>query len=199
MLKKIIVITLLLCIKVCAGQVKYKMVLEQPPSYGQFKIAIIPLTYDSTVSDQKVLSWADSLETGIFGIVEYYLLYTGDSTKMGLHVNKALYYFVHIRYTMTEFWKNGNKKSITYFSKRLKRYWTMNFHSNATPESKGHFNGEKKKGKWTYYDTLGRKVRKERYNWDGVLLKTRDYNPPKKTFTTIFNPKHPQGAPYIIQ
>jgi hypothetical protein len=198
MLRKIFVITLVVCIKVCAGQVKYKMVEEQYPGFGQYRITVVPLTYDSTVSDQKVLAWSDSLDRKLFGIVEYHLLYTGDSTKFAIKVNRGLYFFVHVRFTMTEYWKNGNKKSVTYFSRRLKRYWTMTFHSNGTPASKGRFNGDKKKGKWVYYDTNGRKIRKERYNWDGMLKSGKDFNPSKNSFTTIFNPKHLQGAPYII-
>jgi len=166
--------------------------------FGQYALHILPIAYDSTVSDITMLKYSDSVETHPFGARQYNLLYKGDSTKMAVQVNAGIYMF-HKRYTITEYYKNGNKKCVIYYNKHYTKYWSFYYHSDASPLSKGKWNGDKKRGKWLYFDLDGKKELKEVYTKDGTLKSSKAFTPHKKSATTIFNPKHPQGAPYVIQ
>lgn len=196
--KLILVLTLAIGVKVCHAQVKYKMLVGDKYNLGQFRLNIIPITYDSTVSDEKMLKCVDSLPGGLFSAKTYHVLYKDDSTRLAIQINEGVYLF-HKRFTIIEYWKNGITKRITYYNKHFKRYWAFAFYSDASPMDKGKYNGGKKKGRWIYFNTDGKKVKMEKYAPDGTLKKSRDYNPPEKTLTTIFNPKHPHGLPYTIQ
>jgi antitoxin component YwqK of YwqJK toxin-antitoxin module len=177
---------------------------------GQYELNIIHLKYDTTVSDRSILLCIDSLPGGLFHSKMYNLLYADDSTKLAIQVNEGNYLF-HTRYEVVEYYKNGNVKRRTHYSKHLKRYWEFNYYTDASPKSKGkyktfiirdHFSTEaipdNKNGKWMYFNTDGKLIRKEKYS-GGTLKSSKDYNPPKRTFATTSNPRHPKGRPYVIQ
>jgi hypothetical protein len=208
----IFILTLALGIIVCNAQVKHKMFVGTNNS-GQFKLNIIPIKYDSTVTDRTILKCIDTLPGGLFHSKMYNVLYKDDSTKMAIQVTEGAYLF-HTRYTVTEYWKNGNIKRITYYNKDLLKYWDFSYYADASPKEKGRyyaiitkerrrnsyaylFNG--KKGTWHYFNADGNLVKKEIYDSEGKVKKTKDINPPRRTLTTIFNPKHPKGQPYVIQ
>ncbi|HTA82425.1 MAG TPA: hypothetical protein VK783_05825 [Bacteroidia bacterium] len=209
----VLILTLALGIKVCNAQVKYKMFVGKGNS-GQFRLNIIPITYDSTVSDITMLQYVDSLPAGLFHSKMYNVLFTGDSTHLAIQITEGTYLF-HTRYTVTEYYKNGNKKRDTYYTKHLKKYWTFNYYADASPMFTGKYNssikatkgyaatpdykGEVKKGKWSYYNSDGNLVKIEKYSHDGTMTFTKEFTPPKHTLTTTLNPKHPKGLPYVIQ
>src|SRR6185312_17469990 len=114
----ILSLTLLLSIIVCNAQpkIKHKMLVGTRGGFGQYALHILPIAYDSTVSDITMLKYSDSVETHPFGARQYNLLYKGDSTKMAVQVNAGIYMF-HKRYTITEYYKNGNKKCVIYYNK----------------------------------------------------------------------------------
>jgi hypothetical protein len=198
MIKNLVfILTLALGIKVCNAQVKHKMFIGLGNS-GQYQLNIIPITYDSTVTDLKILQCVDSLPSGLFHSKFYNVLFTGDSTHLAIQITEGTYLF-HTRYTITEFYKNGNKKRDTYYTKHLKKYWTFNYYADASPMYTGKYKGEIKKGKWNYYNRDGNLVKVEKYSHDGTLIYTKEYNPAKHTLTTTLNPKHPKGQPYVIQ
>ncbi len=200
------ILTLVVCIKVCNGQIKHKMFVGLHNT-GQYRINILPFRYDSTVSDIRILQCIDSLPGLAFHSKMYNLLYKDDSTRMAIQVNEAAYLF-HIRYEVVEYYKNGVVKRRTYYNKHLKKYWEFDWYADASPKAKGHYktlDGDwssgvvKKKGCWQYYNADGNLVKKERYGRYGDLKTSKDYNPAKRTFVTIMNPKHPKGEPYVIQ
>jgi len=173
---------------------------------GQYKLNIIPVKYDTTVSDLKILRCIDSLPGGAFHSKMYNLLYADDSGKLAVQVNEGTYLF-KTRYEVVVYYKNGNIKRRTYYTKHLKRYWEFDYYEDASPKATGHYRlhdadwsrKNTKTGKWTYYDTDGNLVRKEIYSKYSDLKSSSDYNPPKHTTTTTMNPKHPKGLPYVIQ
>jgi hypothetical protein len=194
--KPIFILTLVLCTIVCNSQLRYKMFVGSGNS-GQYRLNIIPIKYDTTVSDIRILQCIDSLPGGLFHSKMYNLLYADDSTRMAIQVNEGNYLF-HVRYEVVEYYKNGNVKRRTYYTKHLKKYWQFTFYADASPMAKGKFKGDKKKGKWLYFNANGNLIKKEKWT-KGDLKCSKDYNPPKRTFITIMNPKHLKGAPYVIQ
>ncbi|HWY99037.1 MAG TPA: hypothetical protein VNY36_08130 [Bacteroidia bacterium] len=211
MIKKLFfILTLLLCVIVCKAQVRHKMFVGSNNT-GQYKLNIIPVKYDTTVSDLTILKCIDSLPGGLFHAKMYNLLYADDSTRMAIQVNEGTYLF-HTRYEVVEYYKNGAIKRRTYYNKHEMKYWYMSFYPDASPKEKGryqtsasakqlhsaYFDINCKKGKWQYFNIEGNMVKMERYNRYGQE-KTKDYNPPKRNFTTIMNPKKPKGKPYVIQ
>lgn len=191
------IITLALCVKVCNAQIKHKMFVGSH-NIGQYELYIIPLKYDTTVSDTKILQCIDSLPGHAFHSKMYNLLYAGDSTKLAIQVNEGAYLF-HVRYEVVQYYKNGQVMRRTYYNKHLKKYWTFKWYADASPMETGKFNGDKKKSRWQYFNADGNLVKKEWYAKDGTIKKSNDYNPPKHTFITTMNPKHKGGQPYVIQ
>ncbi|MGP8216103.1 MAG: hypothetical protein ACLQQ4_11100 [Bacteroidia bacterium] len=202
-----------MCTIVCNSQVRYKMFVGLGNS-GQYRLNIIPIKYDTTVSDIRILQCIDSLPGGLFHSKMYNLLYADDSTRMAIQVNEGNYLF-RVRYEVVEYYKNGNVKRRTYYTKHLKKYWEFNYYADASPKSTGRYkpfinhnekdffkNSIVKHGTWLYFNADGNLVKKEKNVSDGTygtLVYTKDYNPPKRTFTTIMNPKHLKGTPYVIQ
>src|SRR5580704_2077606 len=98
MIKNLVfILTLALGLKVCNAQVKHKMFVGTANS-GQFRLNIIPITYDSTVTDIKILQCVDSLPGGLFHSKMYNMLFTGDSTHLAIQITEGTYLF-HTRYT----------------------------------------------------------------------------------------------------
>jgi hypothetical protein len=180
---------------------------------GQYKLNIIPIKYDTTVSDLTILKCIDSLPGGLFHAKMYNLLYKDDSTRMAIQVNEGTYLF-HTRFEVVEYYKNGAVKRRTYYNKHEMKYWEFDYYADASPKTKGCFKvireyreNEKegvlmhsvvKKGKWQYFDANGMLAAVEHYSHKGEL-KYEAKCRPRKTFTTIMNPKKPKGMPYVIQ
>jgi hypothetical protein len=167
------------------------------PATGRYKMNIIHWTYDSTISDERITQTLDSLPGYLFNAKMYNILYSDDTTRQAVKVNEGTYFF-HVRFTVVTFYKNGSKKNVAYVNKHHEKYWEFSYNDNETPEECGHFKNGHKSGKWKYFNTDGKKVKVEKYASDGTVKSTKTYNPPKKCLKTIFNPKHPLGAPYII-
>ncbi len=179
---------------------------------GQYKLNIIPIKYDTTVTDLKILLCIDSLPGGLFHSKMYNLLYADDSTRMAIQVNEATYFF-HTRYEVVEYYKNGAVKRRTYYTKHLKKYWEFDYYADASPKAKGRYRNVKsfmpkgdwgrgatlRKGTWKYFNADGNLAKIEKYAKDGSVKTSRDYSPAKRTGTTVMNPKHPKGMPYILQ
>lgn len=164
---------------------------------GQYELNILPYKYDTTVSDTRILQTIDSLPGKAFHSKMYNLLYADDSSRLAVQVNEAAYLF-HLRYEVVVYYKNGNVKRRTYYNKHLKKYWEFDWYADASPMETGKFNGDKKKGRWDYFTPDGLLSAREWFTHKGELKKEAKCRP-TKTFTTIMNPKHPGGMPYVIQ
>ena len=164
---------------------------------GQYELYIIPLKYDTTVSDTKILQCIDSLPGHAFHSKMYNLLDAGDSTKLAIQVNEGAYLF-HVRYEVVQYYKNGQVMRHTYYNKHLKKYWMFKWYADASPMETGKYNGDKKKGRWQYFNGDGLLAAREWYSHKGDL-KREEKSRPHKTFITIMNPKHLGGQPYVIQ
>lgn len=208
------ILTLVVCVKVCGGQIKHKMFVGSNNT-GQYRISILPFGYDSTVSDIRILQCIDSLPGRAFHSKMYNLIYKDDSTRMAIQVNEGAYLF-HVRYEVVEYYKNGAVKRRTYYNKHLKKYWEFDWYEDASAKAKGSYktitgymnvsyrdthltHSVVKKDRWQYFNADGNLIKREWYATDGTVKKSKDYNPAKRTFITIMNPKHPKGMPYIIQ
>lgn len=180
---------------------------------GQYELNILPYKYDTTVSDLRILQTIDSLPGKAFHSKMYNLLYADDSTRLAVQVNEAAYLF-HIRYEVVVYYKNGNVKRRTYYNKHLKKYWEFDWYADASPKVTGKYTLVKqvrqnemegvavyvvaKKGRWDYFTPDGLLSAREWFTHKGELKKEAKCRP-TKTFTTIMNPKHPCGMPYVIQ
>jgi len=180
-----------------AQTVKYKMIYMQSPSVGRYMLHILPWGYDSTVTPEQIATCIDTLPGHLFSAKLYNLVYKNDTTKLAVKAEEGVYLF-HKKYTVTAYWKNGNKLSMVELNKHHQKYWQFNYYMNDAPASCGKYRKGHKKGRWVYFNTQGLKVKVEKYAKDGTLKKTKNIDPPKKTFRTIFNPRHPAGAPYMI-
>ncbi|HXP51411.1 MAG TPA: hypothetical protein VN922_15750, partial [Bacteroidia bacterium] len=144
--KLFFILTLVVCIKVCNAQIKYKMFVGSNNT-GQYKLNIIPIKYDSAVSDMRILQYVDSLPEGMFHSKMYNLLYADDSGKMAIQVNEGTYLF-KTRYEVVVYYKNGNVKRRTYFTKHLKKYWEFDYYPDASPQATGNYRYIPSKGDW---------------------------------------------------
>jgi hypothetical protein len=179
------------------GQYVVKMLVKQKPGFGQYRLKIIPIAYDSTVSDSSIINCIDTLPSYIFGVRTYNLVFKDDSTKLAVMANEHGPFRGKI--TITEYWKNGNMKRMAIYKKHSKHYLCYNFYINELLASKGKYRNKKKIGKWIYTNTGKKKIRAEYYAKDGTLKKTKNFKPPHGTFATLFTTAHPEGRPYIIR
>jgi hypothetical protein len=198
MIKKNIVLAFILIAGFCNAQpIRVKMIHMLRPAVGRFKLYIMPYAYDSTISEEQIGAVIDSLPGHLFAARMYNMLYMGDSNLLAVTANEGIYFF-HKRFTITVFWKTGNKKEVAYLGRHHHKYWQYNYNENATPASCGHYKNGHKVKKWKYYNTDGRKIKVEKYAKDGTLKTSKTLDKPKKTLRTIFNPKHPAGVHYLI-
>lgn len=198
MFRRNIVCLFVLVSTLSVGQnIRYKMIHMQSPAVGRYMMHILPMGYDSTMTAEQIARCVDSLPGHLFNAKMYNILYKDDSTKQAVKVNEGSYFF-HKRITEVLFWKNGNKKTVTYVNRHYQKYWEFSYYDNDAPRQCGHYKNGNKKGRWVYFNTQGRKVKVEKHAKDGTLKKTKTFDPPKKCWKTIFNPKYPGGAPYII-
>lgn len=198
MFRKNIVCLFLFLSTICSGQnVKHKMIHMQSPAVGRYILYILPLGYDSTVTDEQIAKCVDTMPGHLFNAKMYNLLYKDDSTRLGAKINEGTYFF-RKRFTVITYWKNGNKKNVAMLNKHCAKYHDFSYYDNDAPKECGSYRKGHKTGKWKYFNIQGRKVKVEKYAKDGTVKKTKTFDPPKKCWKTIFNPKRPNGTPYII-
>jgi len=197
--KKNIVCTLLfLFAGVCYGQnIKVKVLQMQSPSIGRYQLHILPMAYDSTVTEAQIAACIDSLPGHLFGAKMYNMLYAGDSTRLAVRIEAGNYFF-HKKFTVTIYWKNGNKKEVAILNRHYLKYKEIDYYQNDAPAAHGKYGHGHKKRRWVYFNTRGLKVKVEKYARDGTVKKSKTIDPPKKTLRTIFNPPHSSGTPYVI-
>ncbi len=205
--KKIFALLFLLPVAGFGQNIEYKMIQMRSPAVGQYMLHILPQRYDTAIPDREIAKCIDTLPGHLFGAKMYNLLYREDTAKLAVKAEEGVYLF-HRRYTIEVYWKNGNKKRIAFVNKHFRKYREWNYYDNDAPRAFGRYgkikcdsatNCTKKKGRWVYFDTQGKKVKVERYSRNGTLKKTKTFNPPKKTLRTAFNPRHLGGTPYIIE
>jgi len=198
MIKKNIVLVLVLFAGLCQAQkVKYKMIYMQSPAIGRYMLHILPWGYDTTITPEQIAKCVDTLPGHFLSAKMYNLVYKDDTTKLAAKIEEAVYVF-HKKITLVIYWKNGNKMHYILLNKHHEKYWEFSYHDNDAPAECGKYKKGHKKGRWVYFNTQGLKIRVEKYAKDGTLKKTKNFDPPKKTGRTIFNPRHLGGTPYII-
>ena len=180
-----------------SGQYKLKMFVSLPPAYGQYKVKIIPLLYDNSVTDSNIIRYIDTLPSYFFGVKMYLLLYKDDTTRLAIMINEHGLFCK--KKFITQYWKNGNIKRFTIYRRYSSYYSCSNYYENAILSSKGKYRNNKKIGRWVYVNTAKKKIRVEHYTLAGVLKKTRTFNPPRGTLATFFMVPLPEGRPYVIK
>ncbi len=178
--------------------IRYRMIHMQRPAVGQYMLHILPWYYDSTKKDEQIARCLDTLPGHLFSAKMYNMLYRDDTTKLAVKADEGVYLF-HKRYTINIYWKNGNKKSVSFVNRHFVKYLEHSFYDNDAPMAFGRYRKGNKKGRWVYYNTQGKKVKVERYSRSGTLKKSKTFDPPIKTLRTVFNPRHLSGTPYIIR
>lgn len=190
-------ITLTFLAVVVSGQYKVKMLVYQSPGYGQYRLKIIPIPYDSAVTDSNIINCIDTLPSYLFGARTYDLMYKDDSTKLAIIANE--YGIFRKKFIITEYWKNGNMKREAVYKRHSRHYVCSNYYTNEILASRGKYRNNKKMGRWIYINTGKKKIRVEKYSSDGTLKKTKNFKPPHGTFATFFTAAHPEGRPYIVR
>jgi hypothetical protein len=173
------------------------MIHMQSPAIGQYRLNIINVGYDTSMPDTRLVQCVDTMPGHLFHAKAYNFLYKDDTNHLAVTLNEGTYLF-HRRYTMTVFWKNGNKMHCALFNKHLEKYWHFDFYANDAPKECGKYKHGKRKGRWVYFNTMGLKVKVEHYAHDGTLKRTKTFKMPKNCWKSTFNPRHPGGMPYII-
>lgn len=182
----------------CNGQnIKVKVLQMQSPAVGRYKLHILPFGYDSTVTEARIAACVDTLPGHLFGAKMYNMVYANDSTRLAVRIDAGNYFF-HKKFTITMYWRNGNKKEIALLNRHYIKYKEFSYYQNDAPAAHGKYKHGHKKHRWVYFNSRGLKVKVEKYAGDGTVKKTKTFDPPKKTLRTIFNPAHPSGSPYTI-
>jgi|GEM_PF-1155719 len=199
MVKKNIVCTLLFLYSgLCFGQqVKVKVLQMQSPSVGRYKLHILPITYDSTMTEAKMVACVDTMPGHLFGAKMYNVLYANDSTRLAVRIDAGNYLF-HKKFTVTIYWKNGNRKEIALLNRHYMKYKEFDYYQNDAPAAHGRYKHGNKKHRWVYFNSRGLKDKVEKYAHDGTVKKSKTYDPPTKTIRTLLNPIHSSGTPYTI-
>ncbi len=198
MLQKIFsFILLILVASSSSGQYKEKMLVMQSPGFGQYWLKIIPIGYDSTVSDSNIINCIDTLPSYLFGVRTYNLMFADDSNKLAIMANE--HGLLRKKFYITEYWKNGNRKRETVYKRHSHHFSCSNFYSNEILASRGNYRNKKKTGRWVYFNTNKKKIRVEFYANDGTLKKARNFKPPRTSLRTMFEVEKPEGQPYMIR
>lgn len=198
MLRKIFsAISLSLLVTGVFAQYKVKMLHRQAPAFGKYQLKIIPLAYDSTVSDSSIIYCIDTLPSYLFGVRTYQLIYKDDSTRLAITVNE--HGMFRKKFFITQFWKNGNMKRVAIYKRHSKHYFCYSYYENEILSSRGKYRNNHKIGRWVYVNTGKKKIRVEHYAADGNLKKARNFKPPVGTMATFFMVAHPEGKPYYIK
>ncbi len=198
MLRKIfLLISLTFFVAVVSAQYKVKMLVKQPPGFGQYRLKIIPIAYDSTVTDSSIMNCMDTLPSYLFGARTYHLMYRDDSMKLAVMANEHGPF--RGKFRITEYWKNGNMKRVAVYKKHSKHYLCHTYYANEILASTGKYRNKKKIGRWVYINTGKKKIRVEHYSTDGTLKKTKQFKPARGTFATFFMVAEPEGTPYTVR
>lgn len=198
MLRKIFFILPLFLITVGASaQYKVKWLIKLPPSFGKYELKIIPIAYDSTVTDSAIINCIDTLPSYIFGVRSYNLMYKDDSMRLAITANE--HGMFRQKFYITEYWKNGNMKRLAIYKRHSKHYFCSNYYPSEILSSRGRYRNNKKIRRWVYVNTGKKKIRVEHYASNGTLKKTKKFKPPRGTFATFFMVAHPEGKPYIVK
>lgn len=186
----------LLAAGVCA-QYKEKWLIKQSPSFGKFQLKVIPIPYDSTVTDSAIINCIDTLPSYLFGVRTYNLIYKDDSTRLALTANE--HGMFRKKFFINLFWKNGNSKRLAIYKRHSRHYYCYNYYENELMASRGRYRNNHKIGRWVYYNTGKKKIQAEHYARDGTLKKTKKFKPPAGTLATFFTAARPIGRPYVIK
>ncbi len=182
---------------VCAGLYNVKMLVKLSPGFGQYRLKIIPIAFDSAVSDSSIMNCLDTLPALLFGAATYNLMYKDDSTRLAIMINE--HGIFRKKFYITEYWKNGNIKREATYKRHSKHYSCSIFYSNEILAAQGNYQNNRKIGRWLYINTAKKKIRVEIYAKDGSLKKTITFKPPQSTLATFFEVVKPQGSPYIVR
>jgi hypothetical protein len=197
MLRKIyFLLPLTLLATIVCAQYKVKWLIRQPPAFGKYELKIIPIAYDSSVTDSNIINCIDTLPSYLFGVRTYNLLYKDDTNRLAITANE--HGMFRKKFYITEYWKNGNMKRSVVYKRHSRHYLCCNYYENGILSSKGKYRNNKKMGRWIYTNTGKKKIRVEQYASDGTLKKTKKFKPPHATFATAFTVAHPEGKPYLI-
>jgi hypothetical protein len=187
---------ILLAANVC-GQYKEKWLIKQSPSFGKYELKIIPIPYDSTVTDSAVINCIDTLPSYLFGVRTYNLLYKDDTTRLAITANE--HGMFRKKFFITLYWKNGNMKRMAVYKRHSKHYYCYTYYENEILASRGRYRDNHKIGRWVYLNSGKKKIRVDHYASDGTLKKTKKFKPPAGTLSTFFMAAHPIGRPYVIK
>jgi hypothetical protein len=194
--KKFLLIALTFMVAAVSAQYRTKMLVKQSPGYGQYKLKILRMAYDSTVSDSSIINCIDTLPSLLFGARTYNMLYKDDSTRLAIMANE--HGMFRKKFFITLYWKNGNMKRLAVYKRHSRSYLCSTFYSNEILASRGKYRNNKKVGRWIYTNSGKKKTRVEHYASDGTLKKAKDFKPPHGTFATFFTAAKPDGSPYVI-
>lgn len=198
MIRRNIVFLIILFPFLCGAQaIRHKMITMKSPGIGRYMLHILPWGYDTMVTPEQIAKCVDTLQGHMFNSKMYNLLYKDDSTKLAVKAEEGSYFF-HRKFTITIYLKNGNKQAVVLLNRHCEKYHEFSYYANDAPASCGHYKHGHKTRRWVYFNTQGKKVKVEKYAKDGTLKKTKTFDPAKKTLRTIFNTRHPEGTPYVI-
>jgi len=195
--RKFLIITFSLLVASLSAQYKVRMLHMQSPAFGRYQLKIIPMPFDSTVTDSSIINCIDTLPSYLFGVRTYSLLYKDDTTRLALTANE--HGMFRKKFFLKEYWKNGNIKRAAEYKRHSKHYVCSTYYSNGMLASRGKYRNNKKTGRWLYTNTSGKKIRVEHYAAEGTLKKAKNFKPPHSAFATFFTAAHPEGKPYIIK
>jgi len=179
------------------GQYRVKMLVKQSPGFGEYHLKIIPIAYDSTVTDSIIINCIDTLPSYLFGARTYNLMYKDDSMKLAIMANE--HGMFRKKFYITEYWKNGNMIRVAIYKRHSKHYSCSTYYINEILASRGKYRNNKKVGRWIYTNTGKKKIRVEYYAVDGTLKKTKSFKPARGTFATFFTIPYPEGKPYLVK
>lgn len=198
MLRKLfVIIPLILMVTALFGQYRVKMLVKQSPGFGEYRLKILPIAYDSTITDSSIINCIDTLPSYLLGVRTYDLMYKDDSTRLAIMANE--HGMFRKKFYITGYWKNGNMKRLAIYKRRSKSYLCYTYYFNEILASKGKYRNKKKVGRWIYTNTGKKKIRVEHYTSDGTLKKTKSFKPARGTFATFFTVPYPEGKPYLVK
>ncbi len=192
-----------ICLPVlCFGKNPEIKSLKVEGGINSFKAYILPIVYDSTVSDQSLMKMVDTIPAIGYPLAEqiYVITDKNDSTKPAVMIYKnKVYGTANWKFMIQELYPNGNPKRISTYDKNLKAYPVFcEAYDNMMVKTKGHYlNGIKIK-RWKYFDPQGRKLETEIYR-NGVVRKTKTFRHPRKTLFTCMQYTNKKGVDYILR
>lgn len=150
-------------------------------------IKLLPLLYDSTITDNRIMQVLNTLPQDV-----YYVLFKDDTARYAATVQK-----LGDNYQLSYTYKNGNDRRVIVYNKELQLNgsYTEYYESSRLKIAGGNYVRGKKYGTWKYYNKAGELVRTEKYT-AGTLKKIKDYNPPKQNANS--KPVKANGTSYTL-